>query len=270
MDSHLRRISKRIYIVLACLTVLIALNIYTQTFPLNAFDHCTANANDIKVLTWNVKCHDENYARNQKLIAENILSENPDIIFLCEFALSKSQQIDSLLTTTYNRYYISGTNGVFYSKYQIEGLREVIHQYQVGKHNLNVIADAIVDNDTLCIIGCHLSSSRKGWTGARARRKEEAKSIANEIKNRNHPIILMGDLNDISGSRTLDILQDVGLKDSWWEKGKGYGSTFHGYGLRLRIDHILYNSGLKLKSIRKIDSKSLSDHDALVAEFWVE
>ncbi len=51
--------------------------------------------------------------------------------------------------------------------------------------------------------------------------------------------------------------------------GNGYGATFH-HPLPYRIDHIFYNEGLKLKSIRKVDSQGLSDHDALVAEFWVE
>lgn len=49
--------------------------------------------------------------------------------------------------------------------------------------------------------------------------------------------------------------------------GLGYGATIH-YPLPYRIDHIMYNDRLRLKSIRKIDAKGLSDHDALVAEFY--
>lgn len=269
MAFHLRKISKRIYIVLACLTILIALNICTNTFPLNVFNDSTISANSMKVLTWNVKCHDENYAHNQKFIAENILSENPDIVFLCEFALSKSEQIDSLLTPTYNRYYISGTNGVFYSKCRIEELREVNHQYQTGKHSLNIIADAIVNNDTLTLVGCHFASSRKDVIGAIANRSQEAKSIASEIDKRKSPIILLGDLNDISGSRTLNILQEVRLKDAWWEKGRGYGSTFHGYGLRLRIDHVMYDAKNLMLSEVTVGETDLSDHNYMTATFSI-
>lgn len=40
--------------------------------------------------------------------------------------------------------------------------------------------------------------------------------------------------------------------------------------LPYRIDHVMYNSGLKLKGIKKINAKSISDHDALVAVFDLE
>ena len=40
------------------------------------------------------------------------------------------------------------------------------------------------------------------------------------------------------------------------------------YPLPYRIDHIMYNDRLRLKSIKKIDAEGLSDHDVLVAEFY--
>ena len=48
----------------------------------------------------------------------------------------------------------------------------------------------------------------------------------------------------------------------------GYGATIQ-YLLPYRIDHIMYNDKLTLNSIKKIDAKGLSDHDALVAEFRI-
>lgn len=80
------------------------------------------------------------------------------------------------------------------------------------------------------------------------------------------PTIVMGDFNDVPGSPTLNILERAGLKDAWWEGGCGYGATIH-HPLPYRIDHILHNDGLKLKSIKKIVTQDLSDHDALVARF---
>ena len=78
----------------------------------------------------------------------------------------------------------------------------------------------------------------------------------------------MGDFNDVCGSPTLNVMKEAGFKDAWWEAGFGYGATIHN-PLPYRIDHILYNDMLKLKSIKKIDADKLSDHDALIGWFEV-
>ena len=31
----------------------------------------------------------------------------------------------------------------------------------------------------------------------------------------------------------------TGMKDAWWEKGSGYGATYHNGWLSLRLDHVL-------------------------------
>lgn len=81
--------------------------------------------------------------------------------------------------------------------------------------------------------------------------------------------IVLGDFNDVCGSPTLNILESAGLKDAWWKGGFGYGATIHD-PLPFRIDHIVYNEGLILKSIKKVNAKGLSDHDALVATFSIK
>ena len=84
-------------------------------------------------------------------------------------------------------------------------------------------------------------------------------------------VIVAGDLNDWCGSTTLNTLMGEGenaLKDAWWEGGNGFGFTYHGWHLRLRLDHILYSDGLELQDVKVIDS-DLSDHRPLVAKFKV-
>lgn len=106
------------------------------------------------------------------------------------------------------------------------------------------------------------------------------------------PIIVMGDMNDVCGSPCMKVFADAGLRDAWWDGGFGYGATIH-KPLAYRIDHVLYSEGfsrfagswfdrltnrwfqkvsggLKLKGIKKVSSKGLSDHDALVADFEIE
>lgn len=81
-------------------------------------------------------------------------------------------------------------------------------------------------------------------------------------------MLIYAGFNGISGSAPLNKVDRVGFKDVWWKGGNGYGATIY-HPLPYRIDHIFYNDGLKLKSIRKVDSQGLSNHGALVAEFWV-
>lgn len=78
----------------------------------------------------------------------------------------------------------------------------------------------------------------------------------------------MGDMNDFNCSAPLDTLMSCGLKDSWWEGGNGYGSTFHSGWMRLRIDYILHSKELKLENVKVIDT-DLSDHNPLVAGFSI-
>lgn len=96
------------------------------------------------------------------------------------------------------------------------------------------------------------------------RRGYDAKAIVSNLFD--GPTIVMGDFNDVCGSKTLNILENVGFKDAWWEGGLGYGATIH-YPFPYRIDHILYSGKLQLTEIMKIDANGLSDHDALVATF---
>lgn len=84
-------------------------------------------------------------------------------------------------------------------------------------------------------------------------------------------VIVAGDLNDWCGSTTLNTLMGEGdnaLKDAWWEGGNGFGVTYQGWYLRLRLDHILYSDGLELQDVKVIDS-DLSDHRPLIATFSI-
>lgn len=98
-------------------------------------------------------------------------------------------------------------------------------------------------------------------------RELETDAIVNSIRTEKYPYIVMGDMNDISGSYTIRNLQRADMKDTWWEKGFGYGCTFHDHGMRLRLDHILYDyKRLELNHVEVLDT-DLSDHNAMEAGF---
>ena len=80
------------------------------------------------------------------------------------------------------------------------------------------------------------------------------------------PVIVCGDLNDFSGSKTLRILQkDGALCNVWWKRGLGTGFTYHGHHvMHFRLDHVLYSAELRCKDV-KVVSQEFSDHDPIIA-----
>ena len=224
------------------------------------------------ILCYNVKCSDDNYFENQIKIANEIIKESPDVLFLCEFNRSISLRLDSIMKNRgrYRQYYRSGANCVFYSKYEIDSIVGINTAVSSGRNAKNNIVHLFLPYDTITIVGCHLSSSRKDIWGGYKSRKKEADAIYKACIREKRPIIVMGDLNDLSCSPPVKRLEDLGLKDAWWEGGCGYGATYHDGWLRLRVDHILYDDErMELVDVKLIDN-NLSDHNALMAKFKIK
>lgn len=95
---------------------------------------------------------------------------------------------------------------------------------------------------------------------------ENVRRFIDEARTDGKPVIVAGDLNDWNGSYCLNTLMDKDLKDAWSEGGRGFGWTYFGWHLRLRLDHILYSDELELVDVKVIDS-DLSDHKPLMAKF---
>lgn len=81
------------------------------------------------------------------------------------------------------------------------------------------------------------------------------------------PTLVCGDMNDIGGSSPLKILQRYGLSDAWWRNGLGFGFTFHGMGLRFRLDHILFQSKCLYLQNVKVPHSDASDHSPIICDF---
>lgn len=96
-----------------------------------------------------------------------------------------------------------------------------------------------------------------------------AELIREEIEHTDIPIIVCGDMNDLSGSPSLRKIcgGSTHLRDAWWEKGFGFGFTFSGKGMRFRLDHVLYSCGVELAGV-KLTEKGLgvSDHRGVIVK----
>lgn len=98
---------------------------------------------------------------------------------------------------------------------------------------------------------------------------ENVRRFVDDARVEGKPVIVAGDLNDWCGSYCLNTLMGNDLKDAWWEGGNGFGWTYFGWHLRLRLDHILYSDELELVDVKVIDS-DLSDHKPLMARFRIK
>lgn len=113
-----------------------------------------------------------------------------------------------------------------------------------------------------------------------AYRAAESQVVADMLRDCPNPLIICGDFNDLSGSRSLRVMQNCRrdnihsdhrdrLRDAWWEGGLGFGFTYVDQHLWLRLDHILYSKEFDLQSIRVLD-EPFSDHRPLVADFVMQ
>ena len=240
----------------------------------------------VRVMAWNIDGSEYDSLKVSK-IADVIHKYNPDVVFLSEDFDKTGIYLDSLLKKNYpysSNMVCSGHQ--FYSNYMLDSIRVVdVEGYD---NPLRIHVSVMVNGQSFDIYGCHLASNNytasqvdfhldqvndhhdakqylKNVRDASRLREMEAQAIMKDLTDR--ATIIMGDFNDVSGSPVLRTFQAAGFQDAWWKCGLGYGATIH-YPLPYRIDHIMYNDGLRLKSIKKIDAKGLSDHDALVAEFY--
>ena len=76
-------------------------------------------------------------------------------------------------------------------------------------------------------------------------RAEQAQKIANHIATCPHPVIVCGDFNDTPQSYTYHLIAK-NLKDTFKEKGYGFGTTYAGNIPALHIDHILVDKKIKV------------------------
>lgn len=292
-------IFKKYRLVCLCSLLLIAVNASYHCFTIrNNRNDYNDSATTFNVLSFNCSLPGTREAVHSKRsdIIELITAFSPDVVFLTEDFVYNDDSIWYRIQSDYPYRIdsISTVGNQIYSKYPIQ-IDTLIYKkdasygittckipfqgvvfYLIGVHlssnNYNDKMEYITPDKLRTI--AQLKSYLKNLTILSKVREGASEHIAcliDSVKQTNGivPIVTMGDFNDVYGSPALNTLIRAGLKDSWWDRGFGYGATTH-KPLPFRIDHILYSEKLKLESINKIDSKGISDHDALFARFSVK
>ncbi len=270
------------------LVVIFTLNWWAKCFPIHI---CQKGDNKgcLKVMSFNINGTTEDISPKTPKLAELINKYNPDVLFVSELSDKNKPIMDSLLVNVFP--YITHTKNCwncFYSKSPMYKWGELENNSKI--EHLGVYTSQVpFANDSIIIYGCHFDSNNyttdnkyltpdsinnhhdvitylSNVKRTSIIRAKEANVVSKEIRETIHPVILMGDLNDVCGSAAVRTLERAGLTDAWWVNGCGYGATIH-RPLPFRIDHIMFSDKLKLRHIEVVDSEGLSDHDALYAEF---
>lgn len=274
---------RRTLFAICCLSAW-TINYFSQSIPLNL---CHPHYSEVKVriMSYNVNAKCRRYESLQKWqdIVRLIDSINPDIILPQEFDFYGGEELRMAFNARYPYNSRKNFGGGYYGTEMIFSRYPVLsYEYLLGFPTpvYKLVVD--VDGKKVNIVNCYMHSNnftsevesgkhnflQKLKEGYNERAKEVGAIVDSMQSYTNAPLIVCGDMNDVSGSYAIRTLQDsLKLKDAWWQGGTGLGFTYHGYGvLRFRLDHILYNKYLELQNV-SVPHVGYSDHWPVVADF---
>jgi endonuclease/exonuclease/phosphatase family metal-dependent hydrolase len=237
----------------------------------------------IKVLTLNAL--DLNGNRNigdikLGIIFEKFIDDNkPDIICLQEF--SSTYKIPSI-EKDYPYYYVNyRTRSTNYSPLTIFSKFPIIGKGSLdfpNTHNNSVYVDLVLPKDTLRVYNIHLQSLKVRPGSIKRERPynllnrlgssykmqlQQAETVKRHYMNSPYKTILCGDFNNTQYSGIVRLISNS-MKDSFIEKGNGFGWTYYFKFLPFRIDYIFTDNSIEIVDHQNFDIE-LSDHYPVMA-----
>ena len=268
----------------------ILLNCITQTIPLHPsyfYNSSEKKENQIRILSYNIKYNSE-YLRNNKDSLSALISfiqqQDADILILPESRInSTNKTLRKKLDKIYPYHLDSGYEGnEFYLETYVFSRYPISNVKQYDDHYIYEMDINLSETHGLKLVACHLESNQSNSSLSKGKgiihnimngyetRHKEAKMICDSLSQYDGPIIIAGDLNDISGSKTLNTLQkELNLNDAWWKSGFGYGSTSLSKHLYFRLDHILFSHHFKSTSM-EIPKVNFSDHYPIITDLEIQ
>ncbi|MAV65744.1 MAG: endonuclease [Bacteroidetes bacterium MED-G13] len=245
-----------------------------------------ATDNKISVLSYNVRLFNlYNWIDNSEIenqINKFLVEKNADIICLQEYR----NNVLIMPNHPYKYEYLRGDNlkygQVIYSKFPIinSGIINL-----VSRSNSAIYVDVEINKKTIRIYNVHLESfslSNKkdvikfhesgnklyeSVSKTFSIQQDQLEIIEKNIKKTPHDIIFSTDLNNTAFSYIYRQLNNQ-FKDSFIEKGNGFGTTFFYNYIPLRIDFILISESLKVNKFKTYEI-NYSDHKPIYSEIII-
>lgn len=281
-------------VLLPLLTAIVTANGALSVFNIAGGRASLSEAKTLKILTYNV--HYLSLTKSDSVVAF-LKEQDADIVCMQEADNNSWKRMKSALSdykyvlchrsTEKNPQY-QGDRVIVASKYPMNEVP------QNGDKELGLFSqwlDVCVGNDTIRLVNCHLASIglkseqiglfdveqknndlSKGeikkqvnitvskMSSAYHIRQRQIESIELEIKKTGKPVVICGDFNDTPISYTYQVMKRVGLKDSFYEVGRGLGDTYNGKLPPIRIDYVWYSPD-RIKALNYKEIKvPYSDH----------
>ena len=251
----------------------------------------------IKIVSYNIynfgninkMSKDKNIREKKKQEAIDFLKQGEEIQIMCSQETAKYYV--NWIKDKFNfphHYFVGGKSAVIFSKYPI--FNSGIVNISKGSNSC-LFADLKIGEKKLRVYNLHLQSNQVSNIADKVAEKgdptkkelykdvrkmmslfrftarlraEQAQKIANHIATCPHPVIVCGDFNDTPQSYTYQTIAK-NLKDTFKEKGRGFGTTYAGNIPALHIDHILVDKKIEVHSL-EILKGNYSDHYPVVSK----
>ncbi len=235
--------------------------------------------NAIKVLTFNSQGFHGDFSRDEEEINNEIIEfieeQNPDILCFQEFDYKK---VRSNEFSDYPYRYINFEYGVYTDKV-IQGIYSkypIVYKGSLDfpdSANNSIYIDVKYGIDTLRIYNVHLESLSvkpssikkenseklfKRLGNSFVKQQEQAELLVAHAREVSYKKIICGDFNNTQYSSVYSTIKGD-KKDTFMEKGNGFGRTYDFKFIPLRIDFILVDQGFDVLSHQNYNEK-LSDH----------
>ncbi len=240
------------------------------------------NENNLSVMSFNVMGFNKNMWWSDKTMGQRSINflkdKKPDILSLQEFDYSKIHNGDfDFYPYSYVdfEYYQKKVISAIYSKYPI------VNSGSLGfsdTNNNGIYADVLYKNDTIRVYNVHLESLKirpKSFAKENSDRlynrlgesfskqQEQAEIVKKNINACRYKKIVCADLNNTQFSNVYKEIKGD-LKDTFNEAGSGIGRTYLFAKFSLRIDFILVDERMEIKTHHNFDQR-ISDHFPVMA-----
>lgn len=271
---YLFRKKYKVAFILALITLVT--NLHFKLFASNVC-YNYSSAHTIRVMTYNVNGWGnwQTGWKDKQELLEWIRWQDADILSIQELMYWEAPDLWKSLCGFYQYNNCSDVIGsnvepLTFSKYPIA------RSERINEHINSV--DIVVENDTINVVSCYMPSNNiskaksitdyyhlidKGYSD----RNKQVDLLSRFIKSRN--TIILGDLNDVSGSYSLRTLESLGFKDAWWHGGFGLGLTYSKFPICFRLDHILYSKGFEVQNV-SVPHVDFSDHYPVIAKLTIK
>ncbi|RZF59968.1 endonuclease/exonuclease/phosphatase family protein [Sphingobacterium corticibacterium] len=294
-----------VYTLYTLIPILLGWNLLTQHMGFRSKPIiANKNEQAIRVMSFNAHLFNEINKTPSATIRDEVVSlikdTDPDILCIQEFFTKikgSKQMSERILTESGLQDYFfepatksehEGYGQIIFSKYPI------IHSGTITKNEYGInritFADIVKAPDTIRVYNVHLRSfglqtedkefiqnpsntaneehatTRVGrkLKYAFERRSQQAEALRDHIVTTDYPIIIMGDFNDTPMSYSVNLI-GKGMKNTFQEKGQGWGVTHYEMLPLFQIDYIFCSPQFQIDNYRII-KRELSDHYPIFAD----